>query len=74
MASDDRVKAVQDVRKMTTEQMLEWRVKRNADDSFRNSIVDWELKSRSTAAIYKAAITAGLVGAVAGALLTHFWR
>jgi hypothetical protein len=66
MAADDRVRIVQEVRRMTTGQMLEWRVKRRADDSFRNSIVEWELKSRSTAAAYKA----GLVGAIAGALLT----
>jgi hypothetical protein len=71
MASDDRVKAVQEARKMTTAQILEWRVKRRPDDSFRNDIVDWELKSRSTAAVYKAAIDAGLVGAVAGGGASH---
>jgi hypothetical protein len=42
-------------RGMTAGQMLEWRVKRNANDSFRNDIVEFELKSRSNAAAYKAA-------------------
>ena len=37
MATDDRVRIVQEVRRMTTGQMLEWRVTRRADDSFRNS-------------------------------------
>jgi len=77
MAEEDRVKAVQEVSRMTTAQLLEWRVRRTAGDSFRDGVVDWELKSRSNAAAYKAAIAAGVLGAVVGALLTwalgHRW-
>jgi hypothetical protein len=66
MTEDDRVRAVREVRKMTTEQLLEWRVKRAPDDSFRNGIVDWDLKSRSN----KTAIITGLLGTTVGSLLT----
>jgi hypothetical protein len=66
MTEEDRVKAVREVRRMTTAQLLEWRVRRAADDSFRVGLVDWELKSRANAAVYKAAIAAGLGGRSGG--------
>jgi hypothetical protein len=66
MTEEDRVRAVREVRRMTTAQLLEWRVRRAAGDSFRNGIVECDLKSRSN----KAAIIAGLLGATVGALLT----
>ena len=55
---------------MTLGELMAYAVERSANDSFRQSVVEMELKRRAASAPYKVAIVSAVVGAVVGAVLT----